>query len=48
MEEDTASKHACKNEARTPLVKKEFRLDSDDFGFICAGVSNVSRYKRNA
>ena len=28
--------------------KKEFRLDSDDFGFICDGVSNVDGHKRNA
>ena len=24
--------------------EKEFRLDSSDFGFICAGVSNVGCY----
>ena len=24
--------------------KKEFRLDSSDFGLICAGVSNVGCY----
>ena len=28
--------------------KKKFRLDSNDFGFICDGVSNVGGYKRNA
>ena len=30
--------------------EKEFRLDSNDFGFIkfCAGVSKISVYKRNA
>ena len=27
--------------------KKKVRLDSNDFGFICAGVSNVVSYKRN-
>ena len=27
---------------------KEFCLDSNDFGFICAAVSNTGRYKRNA
>ena len=41
-----ASKHARKHEARPPLVKYEFDcLDSDDFGFICAGVSNVGGYE---
>ena len=28
--------------------EKEFHLDSDDFGFNCAGVSNVGGYERNA
>ena len=28
-------------------VKKEFRLDSNDFGFIWAGVSYMVSYKRN-
>ena len=30
--------------------EEEFRLDSNDFGFIkfCAGISNISGYKRNA
>ena len=49
------SKHARKHEARPPSVKKEeeksedkkFRPDSNDFDFICAGVSNVDGYKRN-
>ena len=27
--------------------QKKFPLDSDDFGFICAGVSNVVSCKRN-
>ena len=41
-----ASKHARKHEVRPPRVeKKKFRLDSNDFGFICAGVSNVSIIK---
>ena len=46
-----ASKHARKYEARPPQVKntkKKFRLDSNDFGFICAGVSNVGGYEGNA
>ena len=43
-----ASKHARKPEAHRPRVKKEFCLDSNDLGFICAGVSNVGGYKRNA
>ena len=45
--DDASSKHARKHEARPPRVKKEFRLDSNDFGFICAGVSNVGGYERN-
>ena len=28
--------------------KNELRLESNDFGFICAGVSNMGGYKRNA
>ena len=30
--------------------EEEFRLDSNDLGFIkfCAGVSNIGGYKRNA
>ena len=27
-----------------PRFKKKFCLDSNDFGFICAGVSNVVSY----
>ena len=47
------SKHARKHEARLPRVKKEeernqLSLDSNDFGFICAGVSKVGSYKRKA
>ena len=45
-----ASKHARKHETYPPRVKKEkekIRLDSNDFSFICAGVSNVVSYKRN-
>ena len=43
-------KHPGKHEKHPPRVKKrekskEFRLDSNDFGFICAGVSNVVSYK---
>ena len=30
------------------LSKKKFCLDSNGFGFICAGISNVGGYKRNA
>ena len=44
----TAPKHARKPETRLPRVKKrEFRIDSNDFGFIRAGVSNLVSYKRN-
>ena len=39
--DDASSKHSRKHEARPPRVKKEFRLDSNDFGFICAGLTNV-------
>ena len=39
-----ASKQAGKLEARPPRVA-EFRLDSNDFGFICDDLSNVSGYK---
>ena len=28
--------------------KKKFRLDRNDFGFICAGVSNMGGHERNA
>ena len=40
----------CKREARSPRVKKQQKthLDPKNFGFICAGVSNVGSYKRNA
>jgi len=31
-----------------PGYKKRFHLDSNDFGFICADVSNVGGYKRSA
>ena len=33
---------------REKRKKKEFRLDSNEFGFICAGVSNMGGYIRNA
>ena len=44
-----ASKHARKHEAR-PFREEDkmFRLDSNDLGFICAGVSNVGGYKGDA
>ena len=40
-----ASKHAGKDEARPPRVQSEFCLDSNDFGFICAAVSNAGSCK---
>ena len=48
-------KHPRKHETYPPRVKKKkkkkrkkkFRLDSEDFGFICAGVSDVVSYERN-
>jgi len=27
--------------------RKKFRVDSNDFGFMCAGVSNADSYERN-
>ena len=42
-------KHVRKQETHPPGVKKkkkkEFRLDSNDCGFICAGVNFVGGYK---
>ena len=40
-------KHARKHQAHPPRVKKEFRLDSNNSGFILPGVSNMVRYKTN-
>ena len=40
-------KHARKHEAHPPWVRKVFRLDSNDFGFIWAGISKMFSYKRN-
>ena len=41
-----APKHARKHETHPPrLKKKEFRLDSNDCGFVCAGVNFVGGYK---
>ena len=46
-----APKHARKHETHPPRKKKkkkkkeEFRLDSNDCGFICAGVNFVGGYK---
>ena len=42
-----APKHPRKHEAHPPRVKKreEFRLDSNDCSFICAGVNFVGGYK---
>ena len=41
-----APKHARKHEAHPPRIKiKEFRLESNDCGFICAGVNFVGGYK---
>ena len=39
-----APKHPGKHETHPPRVKKkkEFRLDSNDCGFICAGVNFVA------
>ena len=41
-------RHARKHETHPPRVKKkkkEFCLDSNDCGFICAGVNFVGVYK---
>ena len=47
-----APNHALKHETHSPRVKeekrkkeREFRLDSNDCGFICAGVNFVGGYK---
>ena len=43
-----ASKHPRKHATHASRVKKKnIPLDSNDFGFICAGVSNVVSNKRN-
>ena len=47
MEATYASKHARKHEVRLPQVKKELRLDSNDFGFICAAVNNRELFAAN-
>ena len=47
VEANLAPKHARKHEAHPPRVKKEFCLDSNDFGFIWAGVSTMVSYKTN-
>ena len=39
--------HARKHEVRLPQVKKELRLDSNDFGFICAAVNNRELFAAN-
>ena len=42
-------KHACKHETHSPWVKKKkFHLDSNDCGFICAGINFVGGYKWHA
>ena len=45
-----APKHPRKHKMHPPRVKKrkEFRLDSNDFVFICAGVSNMSVRKQTS
>ena len=42
-----ASKHGHKHEVHPARLRKEFRLESNKFGFICAGASIVGGYKRN-
>ena len=43
------SGHNRKHEVLPPWVKKKkIRFISDNWGFICAGVSNVDGYERNA
>ena len=41
---NTAPKHAREHEARPPQTQEEFRLDSNNFGFICDGVVSVDSY----
>ena len=38
-------KESRKHEVSPPRVKEGSRLDSNDFGFICTGISNVGGYK---
>ena len=51
LRSNLAPKHAHKHETHPPRVKKkkekkkEFRLDSNDCGFICAGANFVDGYK---
>ena len=52
LRSNLAPKHAHKHETHPPRVKKdlkkrreEFRLDSNDSGFICAGANFVGGYK---
>ena len=47
VEANTAAKHAHKHEARPPLVKNEFRLDSNDSGFNSDHVSKMGGYKQS-
>ena len=42
-----APKHPRKHETQPPRGKGRFRLDSNDFGFICSDVSDAVSYKRN-
>ena len=41
---NTAPKHAREHEARPPQTQEEFRLDSNNFRFICDGVVSVDSY----
>ncbi len=41
-------KQARKHKAHPPREKEEFRHDSNNLGFICAGESNAGGYKTNA
>ena len=45
-EGNTASKHAREHEARPPQTQEEFRLDSNNFGFICDGIVSVDSYTK--
>jgi len=47
VEATWCQKRVRKHEARLLRIKKS-HLDLNNFGFICAGVSNVCGYKRTA
>ena len=47
-EERKKKKKKKEEEKKEEEEEEEFYLDSNDFGFVCAGVINMSGYQRNA